>query len=233
MRCSEVIIFDKVFKTYENGFVALEDISFHIEKGEFVFLVGSSAAGKSTIIKLMMKELDQSDGDIFINGIDLGDLRRKDIPYFRRTLGVVFQDFRLLPNKTAQENVAYAMEIVGASTREIRKTVPNVLSMVGLAHKAKMYPNQLSGGEQQRVAIARAIVNNPAVLIADEPTGNLDPDTALEIMDIMEAINRRGTTVVMATHAEKIVDNMQKRVIVIEKGHVAHDEKKGGYSYVD
>lgn len=228
-----MIIFDKVFKTYENGFVALEDISFHIEKGEFVFLVGSSAAGKSTIIKLMMKELDQSDGDIFINGIDLGDLRRKDIPYFRRTLGVVFQDFRLLPNKTAQENVAYAMEIVGASTREIRKTVPNVLSMVGLAHKAKMYPNQLSGGEQQRVAIARAIVNNPAVLIADEPTGNLDPDTALEIMDIMEAINRRGTTVVMATHAEKIVDNMQKRVIVIEKGHVAHDEKKGGYSYVD
>ena len=228
-----MIIFDKVGKTYENGYVALEDINFHIEKGEFVFLVGSSAAGKSTIIKLMMKELDQSVGGIYINGIDLSDLRRKDIPYFRRTLGVVFQDFRLLPNKTVQENVAYAMEIVGASTREIRKTVPNVLGMVGLAHKAKMYPNQLSGGEQQRVAIARAIVNNPAVLIADEPTGNLDPDTALEIMEIMEAINRRGTTVVMATHAEKIVNSMQKRVIVIEKGHVAHDEKKGGYTYVD
>lgn len=228
-----MIIFDKVCKTYENGYVALEDVSFHIEKGEFVFLVGSSAAGKSTIIKLMMKELSQTKGDIFINGIEVGDLRRKDIPYFRRTLGVVFQDFRLLPNKTAQENVAYAMEIVGASTRDIRKNVPAVLSMVGLANKAKMYPYQLSGGEQQRVAIARAIVNNPAVLIADEPTGNLDPETAHEIMEIMEAINRRGTTVVMATHAEKIVDSMQKRVIAIEKGHVAHDEKKGGYSYVD
>lgn len=228
-----MITFDNVSKTYENGFIALRDASFHIDKGEFVFLVGSSAAGKSTIIKLMMKELDHTGGEILINGIDVGDLRRKDIPYFRRTLGVVFQDFRLLPNKTAQENVAYAMEIVGASSRDIRKNVPAVLSMVGLAHKAKMYPSQLSGGEQQRVAIARAIVNNPAVLIADEPTGNLDPETALEIMEIMDAINKRGTTVVMATHAEKIVDSMQKRVIVIEGGKVAHDEKKGGYSYVD
>lgn len=228
-----MITFDNVSKTYENGFIALRDVSFHIDKGEFVFLVGSSAAGKSTIIKLMMKELDHTSGEILINGIDVGDLRRKDIPYFRRTLGVVFQDFRLLPNKTAQENVAYAMEIVGASSRDIRKNVPAVLSMVGLAHKAKMYPSQLSGGEQQRVAIARAIVNNPAVLIADEPTGNLDPETALEIMEIMDAINKRGTTVVMATHAEKIVDSMQKRVIVIEGGKVAHDEKKGGYSYVD
>ena len=228
-----MITFDNVSKTYENGFIALRDVSFHIDKGEFVFLVGSSAAGKSTIIKLMMKELDHTGGEILINGIDVGDLRRKDIPYFRRTLGVVFQDFRLLPNKTAQENVAYAMEIVGASSRDIRKNVPAVLSMVGLAHKAKMYPRQLSGGEQQRVAIARAIVNNPAVLIADEPTGNLDPETALEIMEIMDAINKRGTTVVMATHAEKIVDSMQKRVIVIEGGKVAHDEKKGGYSYVD
>ena len=228
-----MITFDNVSKTYENGFIALRDVSFHIDKGEFVFLVGSSAAGKSTIIKLMMKELDHTGGEILINGIDVGDLRRKDIPYFRRTLGVVFQDFRLLPNKTAQENVAYAMEIVGASSRDIRKNVPAVLSMVGLAHKAKMYPSQLSGGEQQRVAIARAIVNNPAVLIADEPTGNLDPETALEIMEIMDAINKRGTTVVMATHAEKIVDSMQKRVIAIEGGRVAHDEKKGGYSYVD
>ena len=228
-----MITFDNVSKTYENGFIALRDASFHIDKGEFVFLVGSSAAGKSTIIKLMMKELDHTGGEILINGIDVGDLRRKDIPYFRRTLGVVFQEFRLLPNKTAQENVAYAMEIVGASSRDIRKNVPAVLSMVGLAHKAKMYPSQLSGGEQQRVAIARAIVNNPAVLIADEPTGNLDPETALEIMEIMDAINKRGTTVVMATHAEMIVDSMQKRVIVIEGGKVAHDEKKGGYSYVD
>lgn len=228
-----MITFDNVSKTYENGFIALRDVSFHIDKGEFVFLVGSSAAGKSTIIKLMMKELNHTSGEILINGIDVGDLRRKDIPYFRRTLGVVFQDFRLLPNKTAQENVAYAMEIIGASSRDIRKNVPAVLSMVGLAHKAKMYPSQLSGGEQQRVAIARAIVNNPAVLIADEPTGNLDPETALEIMDIMDAINKRGTTIVMATHAEKIVDSMQKRVIAIEGGRVAHDEKKGGYSYVD
>ena len=228
-----MITFDNVSKTYDNGFIALRDVSFHIDKGEFVFLVGSSAAGKSTIIKLMMKELDHTSGEILINGIDVGDLRRKDIPYFRRTLGVVFQDFRLLPNKTAQENVAYAMEIVGASSRDIRKNVPAVLSMVGLAHKAKMYPSQLSGGEQQRVAIARAIVNNPAVLIADEPTGNLDPETALEIMEIMDAINKRGTTIVMATHAEKIVDSMRKRVIVIEGGRVAHDEKKGGYSYVD
>ena len=220
-----MITFDNVSKTYENGFIALRDVSFHIDKGEFVFLVGSSAAGKSTIIKLMMKELDHTGGEILINGIDVGDLRRKDIPYFRRTLGVVFQDFRLLPNKTAQENVAYAMEIVGASSRDIRKNVPAVLSMVGLAHKAKMYPSQLSGGEQQRVAIARAIVNNPAVLIADEPTGNLDPDTALEIMEIMDAINKRGTTIVMATHAEKIVDSMQKRVIALVGGKVAHDEK--------
>ena len=181
----------------------------------------------------MMKELTQTEGEILINGIDLNDLRKKDIPYFRRNLGVVFQDFRLLPNKTAQENVAYAMEIIGAPSRDIRRTVTNVLSMVGLSHKAKMYPSQLSGGEQQRVAIARAIVNNPAVLIADEPTGNLDPETALEIVDIMEAINRRGTTVVMATHAEKIVNNMQKRVIVVEHGRVARDEKKGGYIYVD
>lgn len=228
-----MINFKNVGKTYENGFVALSDVSFHIEKGEFVFLVGSSAAGKSTIIKLMMKELDQTEGQILINGIDVGELRRKDIPYFRRTLGVVFQDFRLLPNKTVQENVAYAMEIIGASTREIHKNVPQVLSMVGLAHKAKRYPNQLSGGEQQRVAIARAIVNNPAVLIADEPTGNLDPETASGIMEIMDTINRRGTTVVMATHAEKIVDTMQKRVIVVEGGKIKHDEKKGGYSYVD
>ena len=180
-----------------------------------------------------MKEEDATSGSILINGIDVCDLKRREIPYFRRTIGVVFQDFRLLPHKTVQENVAYAMEIVGASNREIRKNVPNVLSMVGLAQKAKMYPSQLSGGEQQRVAIARAIVNNPVVLIADEPTGNLDPDTAMEIMNILEDINRRGTTVVMATHAEKIVNEMQKRVIVIDKGSITRDEEKGGYTNVD
>ena len=228
-----MILFDNVTKVYDNGFPALNGVSLHIEKGEFVFLVGSSAAGKSTIIKLMMKEEDATSGSLMINGIDVCDLRRKEIPYFRRTIGVVFQDFRLLPNKTVQENVAYAMEIIGASGKEIRKNVPNVLSMVGLAHKAKMYPRQLSGGEQQRVAIARAIVNNPVVLIADEPTGNLDPDTAQEIMDILEDINRRGTTVIMATHAENIVNKMQKRVIVVEKGLITRDEEKGGYANVD
>ena len=228
-----MIQFENVSKVYDNGFPALNDISFTIEKGEFVFLVGSSAAGKSTIIKLIMKEEDATEGSININGIDVCDLRRREIPYFRRTIGVVFQDFRLLPNKTVQENVAYAMEIIGAPYKEIRKNVPNVLSLVGLAHKAKMYPRQLSGGEQQRVAIARAIVNNPMVLIADEPTGNLDPDTAAEIMDILEDITRRGTTIVMATHAESIVNRMQKRVIVVEKGQIARDEAKGGYVHVD
>ncbi len=228
-----MILFDNVTKVYDNGYTALKGVSFHIEKGEFVFLVGSSAAGKSTIIRLMMKEADATEGKILINNVDVGKLRHHEVPYFRRTLGVVFQDFRLLPHKTAQENVAYAMEIVGASSREIRKNVPNVLNMVGLSHKAKMYPSQLSGGEQQRVAIARAIVNNPAVLIADEPTGNLDVDTAAEIMQIIDEINKRGTTVVMATHAEKIVDQMQKRVISIDKGQIIHDVKKGGYNYVD
>lgn len=228
-----MIQFDNVTKIYDNGYHALNEISFTIEKGEFVFLVGSSAAGKSTIIKLIMKEEDATEGNIRINDIDVCDLKRKEVPYFRRTIGVVFQDFRLLPNKTVQENVAYAMEIVGAPGKEIRRNVPNVLSMVGLAHKAKMYPKQLSGGEQQRVAIARAIVNNPVVLIADEPTGNLDPDTAMEIMGILEDINRRGTTVVMATHAENIVNKMQKRVIVVDKGSIARDEEKGGYANVD
>ena len=228
-----MIKFENVSKIYDNGFPALHDVSFEIEKGEFVFLVGSSAAGKSTIIKLIMKEEDATEGDITINGIDVCDLRRKEVPFFRRTIGVVFQDFRLLPNKTVQENVAYAMEIVGASGKDIRKNVPNVLSMVGLAHKAKMYPRQLSGGEQQRVAIARAIVNNPDVLIADEPTGNLDPDTAQEIMTILEDINRRGTTIIMATHAENIVNKMQKRVIVVEKGAIVRDEERGAYANVD
>ncbi len=228
-----MILFDNVTKIYENGYTALKNVSFHIEKGEFVFLVGSSAAGKSTIIRLMMKETDATEGKILINDIDVGLLKHHDIPYFRRTLGVVFQDFRLLPHKTAQENVAYAMEIVGASSRDIRRNVPNVLNMVGLAHKAKMYPSQLSGGEQQRVAIARAIVNNPAVLIADEPTGNLDVETAEEIMQIIDEINKRGTTVVMATHAVKIVNQMQKRVLAIDKGQIVHDVKKGGYDYVD
>ena len=227
-----MITFENVSKIYDNGFGALKGISFHIEKGEFVFLVGSSAAGKSTIIKLMMKEESATGGSIFINDIDVNALRHKEIPFFRRTLGVVFQDFRLLPNKNVQENVAYAMEIVGASNKDIRKNVPQVLSQVGLSAKAKMYPHQLSGSEQQRVAIARAIVNNPVVLIADEPTGNLDPETANEIMAIIDDINKRGTTVVMATHAENIVNSMKKRVIMVEHGIITRDENEGGYGYV-
>ncbi len=228
-----MIVFNNVSKIYDNGVQALENVDLFIDKGEFVFLVGSSAAGKSTMIRLMLKEIDPTEGNVIINDVDVTALTRKEIPYFRRTIGVVFQDYRLLPNKTAYENVAFAMEVVGASRREIRRQVPNVLSMVGLTNKAKMYPNELSGGEQQRVSIARAIVNNPAVLIADEPTGNLDPETAGEIMEIMERINHRGTTVIMATHAEKIVNDMQKRVITVESGHIANDAKKGGYNYVD
>lgn len=228
-----MIKFENVSKVYENGVKALDEVSFEVEKGEFVFLVGSSAAGKSTLIKLMLREVVASSGTISINDIDVSKLKHRQIPYFRRNIGVVFQDFRLLPNKNVYKNVAYAMEIVGASNKKIKNTVPKVLSMVGLKDKAKMYPAQLSGGEQQRVALARAIVNRPAILIADEPTGNLDPETASEIMQIIENINLSGTTVIMATHAEKIVDSMKKRVIELEKGCISRDESKGGYTYAN
>ncbi|MBE7046627.1 MAG: cell division ATP-binding protein FtsE [Ruminococcaceae bacterium] len=228
-----MIKFENVSKVYENGVKALDEVSFEVEKGEFVFLVGSSAAGKSTLIKLMLREVVASSGSIHINDIDVSKLKHRQIPYFRRNIGVVFQDFRLLPNKNVYKNVAYAMEIVGASNKKIKSTVPKVLSMVGLADKAKMYPAQLSGGEQQRVVLARAIVNRPAILIADEPTGNLDPETASEIMQIIENINLSGTTVIMATHAEKIVDSMKKRVIELEKGCISRDESKGGYTYAN
>lgn len=217
---------------YDNGVKALDGINLNIEKGEFVFLVGSSAAGKSTLVRLMMREIVATEGEILINDINVGKLKRRKIPVFRRNVGVVFQDFRLLPNKTAYENVAYAMEIIGAKRKIIKQTVPGVLSLVGLDGKEKMYPNELSGGEQQRVALARAIVNSPAVLIADEPTGNLDPETSHEIMQIIDGINKRGTTVIMATHAQQIVDSMKKRVIEIDHGKVARDEKQGGYNYV-
>ena len=224
-----MITFENVSKIYDNGYGALKGVSFHINKGEFVFFVGSSAAGKSTIIKLMMKEESATGGNIIINDIDVNDLRHKEIPYFRRTLGVVFQDFRLLPNKNVQENVAFAMYIVKATPRHIRRQVPMVLSLVGLSGKAKMYPNELSGGEQQRVALARALVNNPSMLIADEPTGNLDPETAWDIMTLLDDINKRGTTIVVATHAKDIVDKMKKRVIQIDNGEIVRDSK-GGYN---
>ena len=226
-----MILLSNVTKTYPNGSTALDDVSFFIERGAFVFIVGPSGAGKSTLIKLLMHEETPTSGQVIINNKDIGKLKRRQIPYLRRSMGVVFQDFRLLPNKTVFENVAFAMDIIGASRKEIRRQVPNILSLVGLSHKAKSYPGELSGGEQQRVALARALVNNPAFLIADEPTGNLNPKVAMEIMELLDNINKRGTTVIMATHAKDIVDTMKKRVIAIEDGHIVRDETRGGYGY--
>ncbi len=225
-----MITLENVTKIYEdNGAVALRDVSLKIGKGEFVFVVGSSGSGKSTFIKMLLKEVDPTSGMLIIDGMDITTLKRKEIPYLRRKVGVVFQDFRLLPSKTVYENVAFAMQIVEASPKMIRRTVPQVLSLVGLGKKGKAYPNQLSGGEQQRVALARAIVNKPPILLADEPTGNLDPDTAWEIMELLENINANGTTVVMATHAKDIVDRMKKRVVTMDKGIVLRDVMEGGY----
>ncbi len=226
-----MIEFRKVNKTYETGTDAVINANFVIEKGEFAFLVGSSGSGKSTLIKLILKEEEPTSGNIIINGKDTTYLKPSRIPYLRRSMGVVFQDFRLLPDKTVYDNVAYAMYIVRATPRHIRRQVPMILSMVGLSNKAKMYPNELSGGEQQRVALARALVNAPSMLIADEPTGNLDPDTAWDIMTLLNEINMRGTTVVVATHAKDIVDKMKKRVIHIQNGNIIRDDKKGGYDY--
>ncbi len=224
-----MIKFINVSKEYKNGVKALSNVSLSIKKGEFVFLVGSSGAGKSTLIKLILKEEEPTEGKIYLNDKDITKVKNRRIPYIRRNVGVVFQDFRLLPNKTVYENVAFAMEIIGAHPKEIRRNVPMVLSMVDLSKKAYCYPDELSGGEHQRVAISRAIVNNPPVLIADEPTGNLDPETAWDIMKVLRDINRRGTTVLMATHAKNIVDVMKKRVIAIEAGKVIRDEEKGVY----
>ncbi len=225
-----MIKFVNISKEYKNGVTALYDINVEINKGEFVFLVGSSGAGKSTLIKILLKEEGISRGRLYLNGMDITRVPNRRIPYIRRQVGVVFQDFRLLPNKTVYENVAFAMEIVGARPRDIRRRVPLILSMVDLSKKANSFPDQLSGGEQQRVSIARAIINNPPVLIADEPTGNLDPETAWEIMKVLTDINNRGTTVVMATHARDIVNLMKKRVVALEDGRLIRDEQKGGYS---
>ena len=225
-----MIEFKNVSKIYDTGTEAVHNASFTIEKGEFTFLVGTSGSGKSTLIKLILKEEEATKGNIIINGKDITFLKSKRVPYLRRSMGVVFQDFRLLPDKTVYENVAFAMYIVKATPKHIRRQVPMVLSLVGLSNKAKMYPNELSGGEQQRVALARALVNNPSMIIADEPTGNLDPETAWDIMSLLNEINARGTTVVMATHAKDIVNKMKKRVIQIDKGIIIRDDKKGGYS---
>ncbi len=227
--CDLLIELINVSKTFGDGYRALHNVSIKIDNGEFVFLVGQSGAGKSTLIKLLLREISADSGSIIINNKDVSALKRKEIPYLRRSIGVVFQDFRLLQDKTVYENVAFAMEVIEAQAKEIRRKVPIVLSLVGLSKKSDLYPHQLSGGEQQRVSLARAMVNGPSILIADEPTGNLDPDTSWEIMKNLNEINHRGTTVLMATHARDIVNSMKKRVIEIEEGVVTRDEKKGGY----
>ena len=222
-----MIVLKNVSKAYNAGIPALNDVSLHIRKGEFVFIVGDSGSGKSTLIKLLLKELDPTEGEIFINGNDLSGITRKQIPKFRRNIGVVFQDFRLLKDRSVYENVAFAQRVIGTPTKKIRKRVPEMLSMVGLAAKYKSNPKQLSGGEQQRVAIARALVNDPKILLADEPTGNLDNNNAWEIMKLLDEINQRGTTVLVVTHNMEIVNEMKKRVITVKKGVIVSDERMG------
>src|ERR671922_1506938 len=224
------IVFEDVKKVYEPGVVALDGVSFTIEKGEFVFVVGASGSGKSTVIRLLLKEIEPTEGRILVGGRDLSRLKRAKVPLLRRNVGCVFQDFKLLPNRTAAENVAYALRVQGQGRTEIRRKVPEVLNMVGLAHKMNSRPEELSGGEQQRVSIARAMVNHPPLLICDEPTGNLDPDTSVGIMQLLYRINRAGTTVLMATHDREMVDKMRRRVIALDDGLVVRDERRGGYA---
>lgn len=226
---SSMISMQNVTKIYENGALGLKDFSIEIEKGEFVFVVGSSGSGKSTFIRTLLKEIEPTTGEVYIDNTRLSELKRKKVPYLRRKIGCVFQDFRLLPSKTVYENVAFAMQVIEASNRSIRRSVPQTLALVGLHKKASAYPDQLSGGEKQRVAIARAVINKPPILIADEPTGNLDPETAWGIMEVLKEINSRGTTVVMATHAKEIVNEMKKRVIHLDNGVLVSDIAEGGY----
>ena len=228
-----MIVLDNVCKTYSTGVSALNGVNLRIHKGEFVFIVGSSGSGKTTLFKLLLKELEPTSGRIYINSQNIGRLRRRKIPKMRRGMGVVFQDFRLLKDRNVYENVAFAQRVIGVSGRKIRESVPEMLRMVGLSSKYKSFPHQLSGGEQQRVAIARALINRPAILLADEPTGNLDPHNAMEIMGLLEEINRQGTTVVVVTHSSEIVNMMRKRVITIQRGIVVGDEKESGYWYED
>ena len=224
-----IIAMGHISKQYATGVEALHDISIRINKGEFVFVVGKSGSGKSTFIKLLLKELDPTEGRLFVGGRQVTHLKRKQISLYRRKIGVVFQDFRLLKNKTVYENIAFAQQIIGMTKREIAINVPIMLEMVDLEDKAHMYPHELSGGEQQRVAIARALINKPTILLADEPTGNLDPKTAWDIMMLLQEVNQMGTTVVVVTHNNDVVDIMQKRVINLENGILVRDEKKGGY----
>ena len=218
-------------KTYKAGNRALKNINITIEDGEFVFIMGRSGSGKSTLMKLLLKEVEPSSGKIIVNDMELGKMPRRYVPKYRRRLGVVFQDFRLLKDKTVYENVAFAQRVIGVPTRTIKESVPEMLRLVGLSSKYKSFPNQLSGGEQQRVAIARALINSPEVLLADEPTGNLDAQNSMEIMRLLEEINNRGTTVVVVTHSQEIVNRMGKRVITLDRGVVAEDEIKGDIAY--
>jgi cell division transport system ATP-binding protein len=227
---SSMIVFEDVKKVYEPGVTALERVSFTIEKGEFVFVVGASGSGKSTVIRLILKELEPTDGRIVVGGRDLGRLKRSKVPLLRRNVGCVFQDFKLLPNRTAAENIGYALRVQGQSSAEIRKKVPEVLNLVGLSHKMNSRPEELSGGEQQRVSIARAFVNHPPLLVCDEPTGNLDPDTSVGIMQLLYRISRTGTTILMVTHDREMVDKMRRRVIALENGKLVRDERRGGYA---
>ena len=220
-----------VCKTYNGQEYALYNVNLHIKPKEFVFLVGPSGAGKSTFIKLLFREINPESGDIFVNGININELEHDDIPDLRRLLGIVFQDYRLLPDRTVYENVAFAMRVIEAPSSIIRRRVMHVLDLVGLREKANSKTTELSGGEQQRVAIARAVVNDPKILIADEPTGNLDPETKWDIMRIFQQINDSGATIIMATHDEDIVNNLNKRVIGIDRGRVVRDQKRGGYDY--
>ncbi len=224
-----MIILEDVNKSFSKGSPALNNVSLHIEKGEFVFIVGDSGSGKSTLIKLLLRELTPTSGRIIVNHTDVVKLKHRKIPKYRRGIGVVFQDFRLLKDRNVYENVAFAQRVISIPAREIRRNVPGVLSLVGLAEKYKSRPKELSGGEQQRVALARAIINEPPILLADEPTGNLDPKNTWEIMKLLEQINKNGTTVLVVTHNREIVNEMRKRVITMKKGVIVSDQKKGGY----
>ena len=226
-----IIVLENVSKAYQKGIDALKSLSLKIRKGEFVFIVGNSGSGKSTLIKLMLKEIEPTSGKVYVNGKELGRLRRGQVPKLRRNIGVVFQDFRLLKDRTVYENVAFAQQVIEKPIKDIKENVPAMLSVVGLSDKLNSLPRELSGGEQQRVALARALVNNPVLLLADEPTGNLDPKNSWEIMNLLEEINKRGTTVLVVTHNKEIVDAMQKRVITLNKGVLVSDEQKGGYQY--
>ena len=223
-----MIEFKGVHKVYDNGTKALKDVNLRIDKGEFVFIVGASGAGKSTFLKLIMREEVANAGEVIVNDFKLSKLKRRELPYLRRTMGIVFQDFRLINNMNVFDNVAFAMRVIGASQREVRKRVPYILGLVGLQNKARNYPMELSGGEQQRVGLARALVNNPALIIADEPTGNIDPELSYEIVELLNEINRRGTTVLMVTHERDLVRMFNRRVIEIREGCVVSDSTQGG-----